>query len=191
VATKFEFRHALIREAAYNSLLRRDAVNLHSALARVYEQDYPELRNTSPEMLAQHLTVSGRWLDAAALWLQAGISAKEMGSTIEAITRLDRCLQCLGSAGAVTEARSIRMRCQIARAAVINSHYGPAELNAHRALADAASLAEMLHDASALIESRISLSILKYNSADFSAASAVAKELSDYGIRHGNDPWRM
>lgn len=187
VATKFEFRHALIREAAYNSLLRRDAINLHSALARIYELDYPELRNTRPEMLAQHLTVSGRWLEAAALWLQAGISAKEMGSTIEAMTRLDRCLQCLDSAGAVAEARSIRMRCQIARAAVINSHYGPTELSAHQALADAANLAEALQDASALIESRISLSFLKYNSADFSAASAVAKELIDYGVRHGNE----
>jgi tetratricopeptide (TPR) repeat protein len=185
--SKFEFRHTLIREAAYNSLLRRDAVNLHYALARVYEQDYPELKNTRPEMLAKHLTISGRWLDAASLWLQAGLSAKEMGSTIEAMTRLDRCLQCLDSAGSPPEAQSIRMRCQIARGAVINSHYGPAELSAHQALADAAILAEALEDASASIESRILLALLKYNSGDFSAASLVANELIEYGVRHGNE----
>ena len=69
---KFEFRHALIREAAYNSLLRRDAVELHSALARLYEADYPEMRNARPELLAQHLTMSGRRLEAASLWLQGG-----------------------------------------------------------------------------------------------------------------------
>jgi hypothetical protein len=49
-----------------------------------------------PELLAQHLTLSGRVLEAAALWLRAGILAKEMGSSIEALARLDRCLECLG-----------------------------------------------------------------------------------------------
>jgi predicted ATPase/class 3 adenylate cyclase len=187
MANIFEFKHALIREAAYNSLLRRDAVNLHSALARVYERDYPELRSTRPEMLAQHLTVSGRWLDAASLWLQAGLSAKEMGSTVEAMTRLDHCLQCLDSADSLPQTMPIRMRCQIARAAIINSHYGPTELSAHQALEEAAILAETLRDAAALIESRISLSFLKYNAADFAAAKSVANELIDYGIRSNNE----
>ncbi|MCI0429906.1 MAG: AAA family ATPase [Rhodospirillales bacterium] len=185
--TTFEFKHALIREAAYNSLLRRDAVNLHSALARIYEHDYPELRNARPEMLAQHLTVSGRWLDAASLWLQAGLSAKEIGSTIEAMTRLDRCLRCLESAGSSPEALAIRMRCQMARGAVINSHFGPVEQSAHDALSEAATLAERIQDASAMIESLISLSFLKYNSGDFSAASMVAQQTIDYGARHGNE----
>ena len=68
---KFEFRHALIREAAYNSLLRRDAVELHAALARLYEAEYPEMRNARPELLAQHLMVS-RPLDGGRLALAAG-----------------------------------------------------------------------------------------------------------------------
>ena len=96
--SKFEFRHALIREAAYNSLLRRDKIELHGALARLYEADYPEIGNARPELLAQHLMVSGRWMEAASLWLRAGTLAKEMGSSIEALTRLDRCLACLESA---------------------------------------------------------------------------------------------
>ena len=185
-AAKFEFKHALIREAAYNSLLRRDAVNLHSALARIYEQDYPELRNTRPEMLAQHLTVSGRQLDAASLWLQAGISAKEMGSTTEAMIRLDRCLQCLEGTDSSPEAMEIKMRCQMARGAVINSHFGPAEQKAHAALSEAAALAEQLQDESALVESLISLSIVKFNAGDFPAVSLVAQQMIDYGAQKGN-----
>ena len=134
--TKFEFRHALIREAAYNSLLRRDAVELHSALARLYEADYPEMGNARPELLAQHLTMSGRWLEAASLWLRAGILAREMGSSIEALTRLDRCLECLESAAGSREAQTMKMRCQMARGALINDHFGPVEQGAHRALAE-------------------------------------------------------
>jgi class 3 adenylate cyclase/tetratricopeptide (TPR) repeat protein len=185
--TKFEFKHALIREAAYNSLLRRDAVNLHAALAHIYEQDYPELRHTRPEMLAQHLTVSGRRLDAASLWLQAGISAKEMGTTVEAMTRLDRCLHCLDGTDSSPDAMAIKMRCQMARGAVINSHFGPVEQGASAALSEAAALAERLQDESALVESLISLSIVKFNSGDFSAASLVAQRMIDYGARQGNE----
>jgi len=184
---KFEFKHALIRDAAYNSLLRRDAVNLHSALVRIYEQDYSELRNARPEMLAQHLTVSGLWLDAASLWLQAGISAKEMGSTAEAMTRLDRCLQCLESTDASPETSGIKMRCQMARGAVINAHFGPVEESAHKALSEAAVLAEALQDSNSVVESLISLSIVKYNSGDFSAASSVAQQIISYGARHGDE----
>ena len=186
-AAKFEFKHALIREAAYNSLLRRDAVNLHAALARIYEQDYPELKSTRPEMLAQHLTVSGRRLDAASLWLQAGVSAKEMGTTVEALTRLDRCLQCLDGMDSSPDAMAIKMRCQMARGAVINSHFGPVEQGASAALSEAAALAEQLQDESALVESLISLSIVRFNAGDFAAASLVAQRLVDYGARQGNE----
>jgi tetratricopeptide (TPR) repeat protein len=187
IVPRFEFKHALIREAAYNSLLRRDAVNVHSALARIYEQDYPEVRTTRPEMLAQHLTVSGRRLDAASLWLQAGIAAKEMGSTTEAMSRLDRCLECLEGTGSSPEAMAIKMRCQMARGAVINSHFGPVEQRAHAALSEAAILAESLQDESALVESLISLSIVKFNAGDFPAVSLVAQQMIDYGARQGNE----
>ena len=184
---RFEFRHALIREAAYNSLLRRDAVTLHAALARLYEHDYPEIRNSRPELLAQHLTLSGRALEAAALWLRAGILAKEMGSSIEALARLDRCLECLGVDEGSRETRTIRMRCQIARGALINDHYGPVKQNAHQALAEAADLAEALEDAAALVDSLTSLAGVRFNAGDFSSAISVARRMIDYGSRHGNE----
>ncbi len=184
---KFEFRHALIREAAYNSLLRRDAVNLHAALARLYEADYPELRHARPELLAQHLTLSGRPLEAASLWLRAGLSAKEMGSSIEALARLDRCLECLASGDASRETRAIRMRCQISRGALINDHYGPVKQNAHEALAEAADLAESLGDATAFVDSLTSLAGVRFNAGDFSSATTVARRMIDYGARTSNE----
>jgi len=184
---KFEFRHALIREAAYNSLLRRDAVNLHAALARLYEADYPELRHARPELLAQHLTLSGRPLEAASLWLRAGLSAKEMGSSIEALARLDRCLECLASGDASKETRAIRMRCQLSRGALINDHYGPVKQNAHEALAEAADLAESLGDATAFVDSLTSLAGVRFNAGDFSSATTVARRMIDYGARTSNE----
>jgi hypothetical protein len=113
-------------------------------LARLYAADYPEIANARPELLAQHLMVSGRWMEAASLWLKAGTLAKEMGSSVEAITRLDRSLACLESATESPEARRLKMRCQLTRGLLINDHFGPVEQGAHRALAEAADLAEAL-----------------------------------------------
>jgi class 3 adenylate cyclase/tetratricopeptide (TPR) repeat protein len=185
--SRLEFKHALIRQAAYNSLLRRDAEKLHSALVSIYERHFPEIKSTRPEMLAQHLTVSGRWLDAASLWLQAGLSAKDMGSTIEAMARLDRCLHCLESATSSPEAQAIRMRCQMVRGVVISTHFGPAEPAAREALSEAAALATALRDQDAMVNSLTSLSLIRYNSGDFAAAGSVAKQMVDYGKEHGNE----
>jgi class 3 adenylate cyclase/tetratricopeptide (TPR) repeat protein len=186
VLPRLEFKHALIRQAAYNSLLRRDAVKLHSALATIYQKNFPDIGSTTPEILAQHLTVSGRWLDAASLWLQAGLSAKEMGSTIEAMARLDRCLQCLESAGSSSEALAIRMRCQMVRGVVIYTHLGPFEPRVQQALTEAAELAATLQDQDAMVDSLTSLSLVRYNSADFPAAISVANEMVGYGAKHDN-----
>jgi class 3 adenylate cyclase/tetratricopeptide (TPR) repeat protein len=187
VSAKLEFKHALIRQAAYNSLLRRDAVKLHSDLAEIYEQDFPDMKSTSPEMLAQHLTVSGRSLDAASLWLQAGLLAKDMGSTVEALARLDRCLRCLEPSGPSPEALAIRMRCQMVRGAVINAHFGPVEPSAQEALSEAVALATTLHDGDAMVDSLTSLSLVRYYAGEFSAASSVARQMIDYGAEHGNE----
>lgn len=184
--TRYEFKHALVRDAAYNSLLRRDAVSLHVSLARIYEENYPDMRNSRPEMLAQHLTASGRLAEAASLWLEAGIAAKEMGSSIESVARFDRCLHCLESIESSAEALRIRMRCQMARGVLINDRFGPVNQAAHHALAEAVQLAGMLKDSAVLVESLIRLCIVKYNSGDFSAARQVAEHLMTFGGQGDN-----
>ena len=110
-----------------------------------------------------------------------------MGSSIEALTRLDRCLACLESADESREAQALKMRCQMTRGLLINDHFGPVERGAPQALAEAADLAEALRDAGAVVESLTSLAGIRFNSGDFSAATAVARRMIDYGSRHGNE----
>ena len=175
--TTYEFKHGLIRQTAYDSLLRRDAVRLHSELAKIYEEHFPRVRTAQPEVLAQHLTISGRWLDASRVWLEAGVAAKDMGSTEEALRRFESCLHCLQSVESSDAADPVRMQCEMARGAAINSQFGPVEQSAHEAFFEAAALAEKLQDSSAVAESLISLSFVKYNSGDFSGAESVAGRL--------------
>lgn len=185
-AVSYEFKHGLIRDTAYNSLLRRDAVRLHSELVTIYEAHFPRLRSAEPEVLARHLTIAGRGLDAASVWLEAGEAAKDMGSTEEALRRLESCLQSLQSCDDNHAARCVRMRCEMLRGATINFHHGPVEQSAHDAFAEAAKLAEDVGDAEFCFEALIRLAMMKYNAADFSGARSIGEKANDFGKAHGN-----
>jgi len=58
-AATYQFKHALVRDAAYASLLRRRREELHARIARVLESDFPDIAEAQPELLAQHFTEAG------------------------------------------------------------------------------------------------------------------------------------
>src|SRR5262249_29785382 len=65
----YTFKHTLIRDAAYASLLKSRRVHLHAAIATALEQQFPEILQTQPETLAHHLTEAGLIEKAIGYWL--------------------------------------------------------------------------------------------------------------------------
>ena len=55
----YQFKHALIQDTAYESLLKRTRQQYHQQIAQVLEQQFPEVVATQPELLAQHYTEAG------------------------------------------------------------------------------------------------------------------------------------
>ncbi len=55
-AAVYTFKHALVQDAAYNSLLRRRRQELHGRIARVIEERWPQIEAAEPELLAHHYT---------------------------------------------------------------------------------------------------------------------------------------
>ena len=68
----YSFKHALVRETAYSGLLKSRRVQLHAALARVLESQFPEIVDAQPEILAHHFSEAGLNDSAVRYWLQAG-----------------------------------------------------------------------------------------------------------------------
>jgi len=66
-AATYQFKHALVRDAAYASLLRRRREELHARIARVLESDFPDIAEAQPELLAQHFTEAGLAEQAVAM----------------------------------------------------------------------------------------------------------------------------
>ena len=70
------FKHALIRDAAYEALLRSRRKDLHRLVARTIDEKFPALKETHPEVLARHWTEAGETEPAIAEWSRAGEAAR-------------------------------------------------------------------------------------------------------------------
>src|SRR6202040_2603949 len=93
----YTFKHALVRDAAYASLLKSRRGQLHAAIANALEQQFPEIVHTQPETLARHLTEAGLAEKAIGYWLRAGKNAALRSANAEAIVHLQRGLELLQS----------------------------------------------------------------------------------------------
>ena len=80
----YQFKHALIQEAAYASLLRRTRQHYHQHIAQVLEAQFPDTVATQPELLAQHYTEAGRTEQAIPYWQRAGQHASDRSAYLEA-----------------------------------------------------------------------------------------------------------
>jgi class 3 adenylate cyclase/predicted ATPase len=90
------FKHALVRDAAYGSLLRRRREELHARIATVLEADFAEAVAAEPELLARHLTEAGLFEKAVGWWQRAGERAAERSENHEAVAHLKRGIEILG-----------------------------------------------------------------------------------------------
>jgi len=84
----YTFKHALVQDAAYDSLLKSRRQPLHGKIARVLAERWPETRDTNPELLAHHYTEAGLNEYAVPLWKKAGERAMQRFALPEAVTHL-------------------------------------------------------------------------------------------------------
>jgi class 3 adenylate cyclase/tetratricopeptide (TPR) repeat protein len=92
----YTFKHTLVRDAAYASLLKSRRAHLHAAIANALEQQFPDIAQTQPETLAHHLTEAGLIEKAIGYWLPAGKNAAQRSANLEAIAHLQRGIELTG-----------------------------------------------------------------------------------------------
>ncbi len=95
--TAYTFKHALVQEAAYGTLLLSRRQHLHARCAEALQAIAPELAEREPEVLARHYTEAGFAERAVELWLAAGWRAVEQSANLEAIGHLRKGLAVLAA----------------------------------------------------------------------------------------------
>jgi predicted ATPase len=83
---RYLFKHALIQDAAYASLLKSTRQQVHQQIAQAFEARFPALVETQPELVAQHYTAAGCHEQAVVYWQRAGQQASERSAHLEAIS---------------------------------------------------------------------------------------------------------
>ncbi|HEV8718487.1 MAG TPA: AAA family ATPase, partial [Candidatus Binatia bacterium] len=89
------FKHALIQDAAYQSLLKSKRQQYHQQIAQVLEERFAETREIHPELLAHHYTEAGFIAQAIPYWQRAGQRAAQRSANVEAISYLTKGLELL------------------------------------------------------------------------------------------------
>jgi class 3 adenylate cyclase/predicted ATPase len=95
--SRYTFKHALIQDTAYQSLLRSTRQQYHQRIAQVLVAHFPEMAETQPELVAHHYTEAGLSAQAVPYWQRAGEQALLRSANPEAVQHLTKGLELLGT----------------------------------------------------------------------------------------------
>jgi class 3 adenylate cyclase/predicted ATPase len=108
------FKHALIQDAAYGTLLREPRRALHVRIAETLENQFAEIVENQPELLAHHCTEAGMIDKAAGLWGRAGQRSLERSALVEAAAQFTRALDQIAALPATPALRREQIKLQVA-----------------------------------------------------------------------------
>jgi class 3 adenylate cyclase/predicted ATPase len=146
----YQFKHALIRDAAYEALLRSRRKELHSRIAEVLVQQFPDRLTSAPEHLAHHYTEAGLIVQAIPYWQQAGRRALQHSAHVEAIAHFTKGLDALKTLPDTPEHAQCELGLHIMLGAALMAAHGYAAAEVGRAYARARGLSQQMGDASQL-----------------------------------------
>jgi predicted ATPase len=181
----YSFKHALVQEAAYESLLRSRRQQLHERIAQVLEERFPDTSQTQPEVLAHHYAQAGLVEKAIRYAESAGKQAARRAATPEAIQHFRNALELLRSTpeGRVRDVGELRVLTQLGPALMLARGWADPEVETayHRA----GELARGLEESADLVPPLVGLWLFYLARGRFEAADETTCEL--FQIAHALD----
>jgi class 3 adenylate cyclase/predicted ATPase len=138
----YMFKHALVRDAAYGTLLRDSRRALHTRIAEVLESQFAEIAESQPELLAHHCTEAGLIEEAAGLWGKAGQQSLTRSALIEAVVQFTRALGQISALPVTAALRRDQIKLQVGLASALMHVKGYAAPEAKSAFRQARWLIE-------------------------------------------------
>jgi len=188
--TDYVFKHALVRDAAYESMLKSHRQKLHARIVEAIERCFPGIAEAQPEILAHHCTDAGLAEKAIGYWREAGERAVRRAANREAIGHFHRALALLEAQpeGPARAAAEIKVLSQLGPALMLVE--GWAALEAERVYERARRLAGELESSADLVPPLVGLWLFRHTRGEFSAALEATQELFRV-VRPLDDPGLM
>jgi predicted ATPase/class 3 adenylate cyclase/DNA-binding winged helix-turn-helix (wHTH) protein len=140
----YVFKHTLIQEAAYTSLLRRTRQRYHQWIAHALETQFAEVATIQPELVAHHYTEAGLHAQALPYWQRAGQQARERSALVEAMAHLTKGLALLTTLPETPERARQELSLRIALGATVAATKGYGNTDAERVYARARELCQQI-----------------------------------------------
>jgi predicted ATPase len=171
------FKHALIQETAYESLLRRTRQQLHARVAQVLEERFPERVAAEPEVVARHADAAGLAATAVTYYQRAGERAWERSARDEAITQFRKAIALVETLPAGPERIAREAGLQMALGTTLMVARGYAHAEAEAAYERARALSEAAGDSATLAWALSALSGIYLNRGELDRSVVLAERV--------------
>jgi tetratricopeptide (TPR) repeat protein len=187
--TRYVFKHALVRDAAYESLLVSIRKSLHRTIALVIGEKFDDLAISQPELLAYHYTEAGMDPEALEYWEKAARLATSRSAHNEAISHLSSGLSVLSRLPEGSQRNCAELRLQLSLAGQLIATEGYGADRVERVYARASEVCRMVGDDAAMMKIQFGLEGYHFMRADFQKAHAIAVQAAT--MLRSPDPLRQ
>nr|MBA3896934.1 AAA family ATPase [Sphingomonadaceae bacterium] len=184
-ASRYLFSHALMRDAAYDSMPRRQREALHGRIAESLRTLFPGIAQTDPAQLADHLTRSGAGLEAMPLWAEAGRQAASRAAHAEAAGHLRTALDLLRRHRTEGSAIDIELQLLVGLAVSLSATRGFSDTEVGKVLGEARAICDLLGNVAELYPVLRGLCSFMLISGDLEAAEDFARKCETIAIETG------
>ena len=168
------FKHALVQDAAYGTLLREPRRALHARIAETLESQFAEIAENQPEVLARHFTEAGMSETAIQYWSKAGERALQRSANAEAAAHLTSAIEliCVSRKGGGESRLELRLQMALGSAArAIHGHAAPETLRVYTRARDLLDETVPAKEQMAVLYGLFSVTFVR---GDYAAARLVA-----------------
>ena len=185
---EYSFKHALVQDAAYSTLLRARRQQLHARIAMTLESQFRDIAAGQPEIVARHCTEAGMSEAAIRWWHQAGELALRRSAFTEAIAHLDKAIGLVEGLADGPDSRLTRLRLQIAKGNALIASQGHHALATTAAFARARDLASQMEDAPERFSAYYGIWVGSFTRAELAPAQEIAEAFLRDAERQPNSP---
>jgi class 3 adenylate cyclase/tetratricopeptide (TPR) repeat protein len=182
----YQFKHALVRDAAYEALLKSRRKELHGRVARTIDEQFPVLKEAHPEVVARHWSEAGETAQAIAEWTRAGKAAESHHAFNEAQQSYEQALVLLSLLPESAERDLQELNLLQSIIWMLRITTGTASPQSVDARARAVALAKKSGNLSQLVPLIQAAGNAAYNAGDFESGATLVDEALELAEREGN-----
>jgi class 3 adenylate cyclase/tetratricopeptide (TPR) repeat protein len=187
---EYTFKHSLVQDAAYNTMLRSNRQLLHARIATALETQFLKTAETQPELLARHFAEADLVDKAVEYWLKAGNQAIARGAMIEAVAQLRKGLDLLSAVPDRTARQTQELKAQMALGHALLAIKGYAAPEPGEAFSRARQLCEQLGRSPQLGQVLLGQFSFRCVRGELGQADHHAAEIRHFGAAENDPTWK-